>query len=298
MLTPELRDLDLLRKIRMVVMDIDGTLVDPGRNNFNNVLGYLWKLRRLGIGFTLATGRTYHGALATARNLETVRMKTRAMIIYNGAVVLSGGERTVMVRHALEPGAAATVIGRFRELGYVTLAYACDPGFDLTPHEIVYTEGEGGPAQEFNGMPVINVPDLTKLKSEFVAILGLVPDAAEGLRLTNELADTFKGVVRVTTSSGRYIEVSPLKGTKSHAIHELAKLSKISVEEVMAIGDNYNDLEMLEAAGVGVAVENAPDEVKSHATFQCTHPSAAGVVEVLRLLTQSQGSIASTFGME
>ena len=252
----------------------------------------------MGIGFTLATGRTFQGALATARHLETVRMKTRAMIIYNAAVVLSGGDRTVMVRHVLEPSAAAMIVRGFRDLGFVTLAYSCDPGFDLKPREIVYTESEGAPAREFNGMPVARVPDLTQLGTDFVAILGLARDPAEGIRLTSEFAEAFGGAVRVTTSSGRYIEVSPSRGTKSHAIHELAKLSKISVEEVMAIGDNFNDLEMLETAGVGVAVENAPKEVKHRATFQCTHPSAAGVVEVLRLLTQSQGGIVTRSGSE
>ncbi|MDH3030145.1 HAD hydrolase family protein [Methylobacterium fujisawaense] len=269
-------------------MDIDGTLVDSGRDSFQNVLGHLRKLRPLGIGFTLATGRTYQGTLSVVHDLASVRMKTPPMIVYNGAVVLSGGERTVMARHALDPRAVTAAVRCFRELGLTITAYACDTGMDLSPRETAYTEEADGPDREFNGMPLVRVPDLAVLGDRLVAILASASDPLEGRRLAEELTQYLGGIARVTTSDGRYIEVSPPLGTKLHAVHELAKLSRISIGDVMAIGDNFNDMEMIGAVGAGVAVDNAPPEVKSRAMFQCTHPSAAGVVEALRVLIRAK----------
>ena len=72
-----------------------------------------------------------------------------------------------------------------------------------------------------------------------------------------------------------------LKGWRS------LRMRKFSISSVMAIGDNFNDLEMIEQSGVGVAVANAPPEVLEVARIRCTRPAAQGVVEVLRDLINS-----------
>jgi Cof subfamily protein (haloacid dehalogenase superfamily) len=290
MLRPEKHLLEKLGRIRLVVMDIDGTLVSPGEPDFRNVVNHLKKLKALGISFSIATGRTFAGASSAFHRLLEIGMKPQPMIVYNGAVVLSGSEPSVMVRHVIDRDAVLTVVRKCRHLGYSPLAYACTPSLDLLPHEAVYTEGKRGATPEFNGMSVRPVADLLQVDDEFVALLVEAEDPIEGRRLTAELATTFGDIVRVTTSGGKYIEVSPPAGTKSRALRELATLRRLQVDQVMAIGDNFNDLEMIAAAGVGVAVKNAPAEVREVAMLKCTLPAGQGVVEALRVLTRSRRS--------
>ena len=66
-------------------------------------------------------------------------------------------------------------------------------------------------------------------------------------------------------SKPTYLEIVPSCASKTNAIKYLANIRSISTKEIITIGDNYNDIDMLEAAGLGIAMGNAPDAVKVHA---------------------------------
>lgn len=276
-----------LAKIRLVLIDIDGTLVSSSRDSFDNVLTQLRKMKPLNIGFSIATGRTICGAAFVTSQLQELGRRLPPMITYNGAVVLSGSDSKILVRRLIEKQAFAAVIQRCRAVGIAPLAYACGHVFDFVPREVVYSEGAERPEPEFNGMSVQVVPDLLELDDDFVAILVEVPDASVRAALTSELSEQFGAMLRVTTSGGRYIEICHPLGTKLRAMAELARVRSIEVDEIMAIGDNFNDKEMIAGAGVGVAVANAPLEVRAVATMSTTLPSGQGVVETLRALTRA-----------
>ena len=78
-------------------------------------------------------------------------------------------------------------------------------------------------------------------------------------------------------SKENYLEVTANNVSKEHALKELAKHYKLSLAETMTIGDNFNDIPMLESAGIGVAMGNAPKEVKSHATKITSSNDKSGV---------------------
>jgi len=67
-------------------------------------------------------------------------------------------------------------------------------------------------------------------------------------------------------SKPTYLEIVPSCASKTNAIKHLANIGSISIKEIMTVGDNYNDIDMLESAGLGIAMGNAPDAVKVHAT--------------------------------
>lgn len=66
-------------------------------------------------------------------------------------------------------------------------------------------------------------------------------------------------------SKPTYLEIVPSSASKTNAIKYLANIGSIATKEIMTIGDNYNDIDMLESAGLGIAMGNAPDAVKIHA---------------------------------
>lgn len=288
MLTPGKELERRLAGIKLVLMDIDGTLVSPGHPTFDNVVNQLRRLRPLGIDFSIATGRSIRGASFVTGQLRRLGAKLPPMITYNGAVVFSGRDSSLFRAHKIPRESFEALIKYARSVGLSVTAYACEPDFEQLPVEQVFREGKRSAATlEFNGMSVEYVDSLLALDRQFVAALLDVPDADSPLELTAKLHERFGGEVRVTTSGGRLIEVCNLLGTKQHAMAEMARLLNIGVVEILAIGDNYNDIEMLSAAGVGAAVANAPDGVKAHADMVSTMSSGMGVVEVLRTLTRA-----------
>ena len=72
---------------------------------------------------------------------------------------------------------------------------------------------------------------------------------------------------RVINKEYEYLDITPSKTNKSEALEILSKYLKISSSEVMAIGDNLNDIEMIQNSGIGVAVANAYDAVKQVANY-------------------------------
>jgi len=285
-LRPEARTAELLKRIKLVLMDVDGTLVTSDSATFSRVVDQLRRLRGIGVNFSIATGRTINGVEPIIRQMQKVGSKLPPMVTYNGAVVALSEKPFVLTIRTIESRVFNELVGRCRMAGVSPLVYTCT----VTPFGVVqetaYTEASDGPTTEFNGSQVRCVADLAGIKDDIVAVLIKRPEGLEGDRVMADLADRFAGVLRVTTSGGPYIEICHPLGTKRNAMVELTRMLRIETANVMAIGDNINDLEMIEGAGVGVAVANAAELVKSASALVCSQSGANGVVEALRVLTR------------
>lgn len=275
-----------LAAVRLVLMDVDGTLVTADKKDFGNVIRQLRKLKALGIGFSIATGRSIAGVKFVADHLHTTHARLPPMITYNGAVVVAGQDSSLIEAEQIDHSAYRALLEHCHQSALHPLVYACRLTFDFTPKEAVYSDAPNPREREFNGMPVQSVPDLTSVEDEFVAVLIETSDPAHGAKLAAELAEVFNGVLRVTTSGGRFVEISAPNATKAHAMRRLARMRGVKLSQILAIGDNYNDVEMLKDAGIAAAVANAPELVRETASIKCTQPAGKGVVEVLRQLTR------------
>lgn len=87
--------------------------------------------------------------------------------------------------------------------------------------------------------------------------------------------------LNIYPSKPTYLEIMPPNASKTSAINYLQKKFHINKEEIIAMGDNYNDIDMLEYAGVGIAMGNAPDEVKKRANDVTLTNDEDGVSESL-----------------
>jgi len=285
-LRPEARTAAGLRRIKLVLMDVDGTLVTSDSATFSRVVGQLRRLKGIGVNFSVATGRTISGVAPIIQQMEGAGAKLPPMVTYNGAVVALSEKPLVLKIKTIAREAFGALVKRCRTAGVSPLAYVCSATPFGVVQEITYAEGPDRPTTEFNGSLVRWVDDLLTIEDDIVAVLIRKPAGQAGEALLADLSETFAGILRVTTSGGAFIEICHPRGTKRNAMVELAQMLDIEIADVMAIGDNFNDIEMIEDAGVGVAVANSPDVVKAAATLVCSQSGASGVVEVLRVLTR------------
>lgn len=101
------------------------------------------------------------------------------------------------------------------------------------------------------------------------------------LSVEQRLLDLHKGKLNIYKSQPAYLEVMNLQASKSNAIRFLMEKFGIQQKEIIAIGDNYNDKAMIEFAGMGVAMGNAPDEIKSVADYVTDTNDNDGVATAL-----------------
>jgi Cof subfamily protein (haloacid dehalogenase superfamily) len=277
-------------QIRLVLLDIDGTLVTGTPSDLANVRFQLSRLRRFGIRFSVATGRTVFGASAILDELDP-HMRVKWLITYNGAVVARRDSRALLERLSLSHDTFNGVLDVCDSLHVSALAYACDPTFDTTDTEKVFADRITIPdaLTDFNGMPIVRLASLRDAPVEgLVAILAFdSKELRDVCSLTREFEQACAGKARVTTSGNRFIEIAHRESSKQHATAALCRLLGIVPQEVLAIGDNYNDIELLTMSGLSAAVANSPQPIKDVCHYVCRHEAAGGVVEVLRWLADT-----------
>lgn len=99
--------------------------------------------------------------------------------------------------------------------------------------------------------------------------------------LTGEMRNHFGERVYLANSKPFFIDVNHPGISKGSGLSELCRRLNIDPYAVIAIGDGWNDLEMFQFAGLGVAVANAPDKLKEHADYVCSEATYRGVIEVI-----------------
>jgi hypothetical protein len=232
-----------LRRVRLVLMDIDGTLVTSSKATFDNVSNQLRRLKTLNVHFSIATGRTVAGARQVLEQLRaSVGMRMLPAINYNGAVLLSPTDGALVERHLLDPQDVTAAVFACRKHGLWPLVYACYDKVSGPPVETVYVDAAGPSVPEFNGMKTTRVADVAAVHDDIVAILADAGDAAASASISEQLETQLGGALRVTTSGSRYVEICSRRATKHSAMERLAQLYHVELDQVLAIGDNLNDV--------------------------------------------------------
>jgi Cof subfamily protein (haloacid dehalogenase superfamily) len=274
-------------QIRLIALDVDGTLADASHQGLAGLTRSLCaSLSHFGVLVTIATGRSFAGVHEIT---EILSNENAHIVLYNGAVI-SDRRGNAIYRRAVIPAADVREMFRVAEdVGVTILAYNCAP----TQQSLLDMSGTGlsetvvGWAllpfgqRDTNGMPIdwLASHDAAAV-TDSTAILFLKADTVDMRRLIARLSAIPS--ISVTTSGGDYIEVRPAGVTKASALAHVIKRYGFLRTEVLTVGDNDNDIEMLDWAGIGVAVANASSKARSAADYMTAGPSAMGVLEILR----------------
>ncbi len=261
-----------MRDIKLIAIDLDDTLLNRELKISPRAVEAIQKARAKGVQTTIATGRMYSSALPYARQLEI----DLPLITYQGALVKNSLSGEVLVNKPVPLNLAREVISLVRERGHHINTYVNDQLF------VEKVTEEGLAYAKLSGVPINPVGDLIDfLKDDPTKIL--VVASEENIKLLQEefKAKYSKGELHITTSKPYFLEFSHREATKATAIEHLIKLYGITREQVMALGDSYNDLEMIEYAGFGVVMGNAKEDIKKVADYVGPSNEEDGVAKII-----------------
>ncbi|MCD8082723.1 MAG: Cof-type HAD-IIB family hydrolase [Clostridiales bacterium] len=258
--------------IKLIVSDIDGTLIVDGGNYMNpEYYDVILKLREKGIQFAAASGRQW---ASIEKTFEPIKKK----IFYlsdNGAYVGLCG-RSLYI-NTIEKETAHDMIRDIRAAGLTVM---------LSGPDVAYLDS---PDEEFcdwlvNGyrFRIERVKDLLEVEDSFIKVSAYRKEDVESA--TVEIREKYADRMKITISGDMWMDCMAKGINKGNAVKLLQESLGIAPEETMAFGDQLNDIEMLNQAYYSFAVGNARPEVKAAARFQADTNVRDGVLKVLKCL--------------
>jgi Cof subfamily protein (haloacid dehalogenase superfamily) len=250
--------------IQLLVLDIDGTIAGQSNDIREPVKQAIAQAQAKGIQVAIATGRMYCSALRFHQEIGS----TLPMLAYQGAWIQDPATQKIYQHLPLSRTTAEQLLDYFETEPLRSLLsvhfYINDQLYvrEITPETKVY-------AQRAEIVP-LPVGDLRQaLTAEPTKVLALCEDTAIIDQLLGSLRQQYTPAeLYLTKSVATFFEATHPGANKGTGIRYLAEeILGLAAHNVMAIGDNFNDVEMLEYAGLGVAMGNAPDGVKAIAKW-------------------------------
>lgn len=262
--------------IKLCTIDLDGTLFDNEKNISAMNQEAILKANEQGCKIVIASGRPIHGIVDVLAKLNLFKQDDY-VICYNGAKVFNTQTGDTIYTSTISGRTIKEIYFESKRLGLFFHAFRKNEQL-ITPLENPYTDVE----KRINHIDA-KVVDIDSIKDdeEFLKcmIVGAEEDLTKGMKSLNpKLNETYC----VTRSSKIFLEFLNKKTNKGTALEALAKHLSIPMEETMAIGDAGNDLEMIQRAGIGVAMENAFEEVKKVANAITTSNNDSGVARAIQ----------------
>ncbi len=271
-----------MKEIKIIALDLDGTLLNSNKELSERNYRALEAAAQRGIQIVPTTGRFY-GAMpqvirqlpfvnyvitingAQVRDLRTGEVLYRAEIPWQQAIEIMSYLDTLPVIYDCFMGDAAWMTAALKEK---IEDHTTDPHYRKMLHELRQ------PVEELKAFLAQRQTDIQK--TQFFTM-----DAALRQRLLEELPQRFENII-ASSALIHNVEINNARANKGDAVLALAAHLGCTADNVMSFGDGLNDVTMLCAAGVGVVMANAFDEVKAYADYitdDCDHDGVATAIE-------------------
>ncbi len=268
-----------MKRYRLLALDLDGTLLTSDLRITQSTLSALRAAKEAGVVVAVATGRMYISALPYAKELAM----DIPLIAHNGAMIKGSLSGEVISSKPLPGAVLGKLIEDLRVEGLPFMAY-----YDSS----IYVERGFLPASnryvKFTRVEATLVDDMVWQLPGLPLSIGVRGEAQDVDRVYVRLKDKFSGELHMVKSFPSLLEIHHPHASKGHALEELSHILGITPNEVIAVGDNLNDLEMLRVAGLGIAMGNAPQDVKDIADYVAPSNDEDGVVHVVENFILSQ----------
>jgi Cof subfamily protein (haloacid dehalogenase superfamily) len=264
--------------IKLVLSDIDGTILDDHQSVDSELKQTLLSLRQKHIPFILSSARSPEGMYPIAEDLGILDYP---IACYNGAYVIKRLDQedvSVISSHVL-PESELRSIFQLISKSYSTVSinlYSRNKWYVSETDRWINAE-----SKITNLDPIIT--DLNEFSSSAPVHKLLLIDEVDTIsNLMDALQSLNLEQSSFILSKDNYLEVTNKKASKKEALRELANYYKIKIKDTMTLGDNFNDVPMFEASGLGVAMKNAPEQVKQIADVITESNNDNGVSKALK----------------
>lgn len=263
---------------KLIAMDMDGTLVNDEKRITPRTLDALMEAQRQGVRLALASARPSPG-LHRERDLLRMQDYGGILMSYNGGRIVSAADGEVLFQTTMELSQARDALRRLEALPVTPIL---DDGerFYVTDRTAFMVEYECWN----NGMVCAEVGNL----AEFLAfapvkiLMSVQPDRLPDVQA--QVAAFLPGALTVVQTAAYYLEIIPRRINKGQGILDICRALSLRSEDVIAFGDAENDIPMLHAAGMGVAMGNAAAAVKAAADMVTLSNNADGIAAALEKL--------------
>lgn len=265
---------------QVIALDLDGTLLTPEKKILPESLVALQNARKSGAKVVIVTGR-HHVAIHPF--YQALALDTPA-ICCNGALLYDYNEKRVISADPLQPDQATQLVDLLERYDVHSLMYADDAMFYKEPTgHIIRTENWAKSLPESQRPVFKQVSSLREAANEVAGIwkFALTDTDTVKLHKFSQIVERELGLA-CEWSWHDQIDIAQLGNSKGKRLAQWVESQDLSMDQVIAFGDNHNDLSMLKSAGLGVAMGNAVDEVKECADLVIGTNVESGISAVVK----------------
>ena len=262
--------------IYLVAVDMDGTLLHNDKSISDYTINVLRKIVEKGILLVPASGRPLNGMKAAVlNNVEGIKYA----ICSNGALLMDVQKEKSISETGIPTEKALKALAYLEQFPVAVYVHTDKGTFRAEGWEKTGLS-EKYPYIRFSEGNVKNLGEFLKTSGVNVMKMGAFVLTDELAQKLLEKGSPIPGIIFLRTGDG-IIELNSTNASKGNALYILCKKLGIQLENVLAIGDNENDISMLQAAGISAAMENAEDDVKQAAKFVAGNNEEDGAAHFL-----------------
>ncbi len=256
---------------KLVAIDLDDTLLNDDTKVSEATKLALAEAVARGVIITLATGRMYASAAKIAQQLKL----NVPLITYQGALVKNSLDGHVLYERYVPSDVALWIYNYCMENGLHLQGYVNDQLYVKEENEFVRNYSK------LSNIPYIVEPNFASILTQPQTKMLIIDEPERLDRVGEHFRGVFGSQAHITKSKPNFLEIMHPEGTKGSALRFLAAHYGCALEATIAIGDSWNDHDMVEIAGLGVAMENAVESLKQIADFITSSNNEDGVKLVI-----------------
>ncbi len=259
-------------KYKLLVLDVDGTLLNDEREISKRTLAALLKVQQMGVRIVLASGRPTYGLMPLAKTLELGNYGG-FVLSYNGCQIIKAQNGEILFERRINPEMLPYLEKKARKNGFAIFTYHDDTLITDSPdNEYIKNEAL------LNNLKIIKEDEFSTAIDFAPCKCMLVSDKEEALiGLEQHWEKRLAGTLDAFRSEPYFLEVVPCEVNKANTLGALLEHLEVTREEVIAIGDGVCDVTMLQLAGLGVAMGHSQDSVKVCADYVTASNEEDGV---------------------
>ncbi len=258
-----------------MILDLDGTLLDDEKRIRDCDREAVLKVVESGLKITVFTGRSYQSAKPYVEEMGI----DLPVVFQNGALIYDFSNKNVIRMVLLEGEVARNIVLRSKKEEIFPVVFRSFFSKKDMMVEGIY-RGSYESYFSHNEWRIVRVSNLLSFIPDFVTEVALVGREGAIERIVSKLENA--SIVKSTSRDGEvFYEILGPGCSKAEALSFLEDHFKVEPDEVMFIGDGYNDLEIMESVGIPVAMGNAPEEVKRMAKWVTSTNEECGVARAI-----------------